>query len=82
MMGVDEGGDIIVPDFAGKTMREVTEMCLQLGLDPVLVGSNLATDQTPGEGATVKRGAKITVQFGTPPPKPANSAKPHKSSKR
>jgi cell division protein FtsI (penicillin-binding protein 3) len=82
MMGVDEGGDITVPDFAGKTMREVTEMCLQLGLDPVLVGSNLATDQTPAEGATVKRGAKITVQFGTPPPKAANSAKPHKSSKR
>jgi beta-lactam-binding protein with PASTA domain len=80
MMGVDEGGDIIVPDFAGKTMRQVTEMCLQLGLDPVLVGSNLATDQTPGGGATVKRGAKITVQFGTPPP--ASSAKPHKSSKR
>jgi cell division protein FtsI (penicillin-binding protein 3) len=82
MMGVDEGGDIIVPDFAGKTMREVTEMCLQLGLDPVLVGSNLATDQTPGEGATVKRGAKITVQFGTPPPNPANSTKPHKSAKQ
>ena len=24
MMDVDEGGDITVPDFAGKTMREVT----------------------------------------------------------
>jgi PASTA domain len=82
IMGVDEGGDITVPDFAGKTMREVTEMCLQLGLDPVLVGSNLATEQTPAEGATVKRGARITVQFGTPPPKPANAAKTHKSSKR
>ncbi len=82
MMGVDEGGDITVPDFAGKTMREVTEMCLRLGLDPVLVGSNLATEQTPAQGATVKRGARITVQFGTPPPKPANAPKPHKSSKR
>jgi cell division protein FtsI (penicillin-binding protein 3) len=82
MMGVDEGGDITVPDFAGKTMREVTEMCLRLGLDPVLVGSNLATEQTPAQGATVKRGARITVQFGTPPPKPANAPKSHKSSKR
>jgi beta-lactam-binding protein with PASTA domain len=46
-------------------MREVSEMCVRLGLDPVLVGSNLATDQTPAAGATVKRGAKVTVQFGT-----------------
>jgi cell division protein FtsI (penicillin-binding protein 3) len=82
MMGADEGGDIEVPDFTGKTMREVTEMCLKLGLDPVLVGSNLATEQTPAQGSTVKRGARITVQFGTPPPsKPTNSAKPRKSSK-
>jgi beta-lactam-binding protein with PASTA domain len=77
---VDEGVDIAVPDFSGKTMREVTALCLQLGLDPVLVGSNLATDQTPAEGSTVKRGARVTVQFGTPPPqKPASSAKPRKS---
>jgi beta-lactam-binding protein with PASTA domain len=82
MMGVDEGGDIEVPDFTGKTMREVTEMCLKLGLDPVLVGSNLATEQTPAQGSTVKRGARITIQFGTPPPsRPTNSAKLRKSSK-
>jgi membrane peptidoglycan carboxypeptidase len=61
----ESGGDIEVPDFSGKTMREVSEMCVRLGLDPVLVGSNLATDQTPAAGATVKRGAKVTVQFGT-----------------
>jgi cell division protein FtsI (penicillin-binding protein 3) len=64
---VDEGGDIAVPDFAGKTMRQVTEMCLRLGLDPVLVGSSLATGQTPAAGAKVKHGAKVTVQFGTHP---------------
>jgi hypothetical protein len=60
-------------------MREVTEMCLHLGLDPVLVGSNLATQQTPEPGAKVRHGAKITVQFGTPPAKPAKS---HKSFRR
>jgi cell division protein FtsI (penicillin-binding protein 3) len=69
---VDEGGDIALPDFAGKTMRQVTEMCLRLGLDPVLVGSSLATEQTPAAGAKVKRGAKVTVQFGT---HPANAGK-------
>jgi cell division protein FtsI (penicillin-binding protein 3) len=70
MMAVDEGGDITVPDFSGKTMREVTTMCLRLGLDPVFVGSNLAIEQTPEAGATVRRGAKVTVQFGTPAAKP------------
>ncbi|GAC1700984.1 MAG: penicillin-binding protein [Candidatus Acidiferrum sp.] len=62
---VDDSGSIEVPDFAGKTMREVTETCLRLGLDPVLVGSTLATQQTPEAGARVRRGAKVTVQFGT-----------------
>jgi cell division protein FtsI (penicillin-binding protein 3) len=73
-VAVDEGGDIQVPDFTGKTMRDVTEMCLKLGLDPVLVGTSLATNQTPAAGAKVRRGAKITVQFGTPAAKIAKAA--------
>src|ERR1700686_5172427 len=68
-VAVDEGGDIQAPDLSGKTMRGVTEICLRLGLDPILVGSNLATNQTPAAGTKVRRGAKITVQFGTPAPK-------------
>jgi cell division protein FtsI (penicillin-binding protein 3) len=65
-MAADEGGDIAVPDFSGKTMREVTEICLHLGLEPLLVGSNLAVEQHPEAGTQVRRGAKVTVQFGTP----------------
>jgi cell division protein FtsI/penicillin-binding protein 2 len=65
-VAVDEGGDIDVPDFFGMTMRDVTERCLPLGLEPVLVGSGLAVSQTPRADAHVRRGAKITVQFGTP----------------
>jgi cell division protein FtsI (penicillin-binding protein 3) len=68
-VAVDEGGDIQVPDFSGKTMREVTEICLRLGLDPVLIGSSLATNQTPAAGVKARRGARVTVQFGTPAPK-------------
>src|SRR2546430_14763276 len=30
-IAVDEGGDIPIPDFSGKTMREVAETGLQLG---------------------------------------------------
>jgi beta-lactam-binding protein with PASTA domain len=71
---VDEGGDIVVPDFAGKTMREVTEACLRLGLDPVLLGSSVASEQTPAAGRKVRRGTKVTVEFGAAP---AGTDKPH-----
>ena len=73
-VAVDPGGDIEVPDFSGKTMRDVTDIVLRLGLDPVLVGSNLATEQSPAPGAKVRHGARITVQFGTPLEK---KSKPH-----
>lgn len=65
-VAVDEGGDLQIADFYGKTMREVTEACLRVGLDPILIGSGLATNQTPAAGVKVRRGAKITVQFGAP----------------
>jgi cell division protein FtsI/penicillin-binding protein 2 len=69
-VAVDEGGgDIPLPDFSGKTMREVTAACLKLGLDPLLVGSGLAVSQTPAAGMKVRRGARLTVQFGAPPAK-------------
>ncbi|HEV2102143.1 MAG TPA: penicillin-binding protein [Candidatus Acidoferrum sp.] len=64
---MDEGGDIQVPDFKGKTMREVADACMRLGLNPVLVGSSLALQQSPAAGSKVRRGAKIRVEFGTPP---------------
>ena len=47
-------------------MRDVADIALRLGLEPVLVGSNLATEQSPPAGAKVRHGARITVQFGTP----------------
>jgi cell division protein FtsI (penicillin-binding protein 3) len=65
-VSVDEGGDIVVPDFFGRTMRDVTDECLRLGLNPALVGSSLATGQSPAAGSKVKHGAKVTVEFGTP----------------
>jgi len=65
-VSVDQGGDVVVPDVGGKTMRDAIEKCLQLGLDPVPIGSGLALDQQPAAGAKVRRGAKITVRFGVP----------------
>src|ERR1700687_2094051 len=72
-MGAGEGGDSTVPDFSGKTMREVTEMCLHLGLEPLLVGTNLAVEQRPEAGTVARRGAKVTVQCGAPQAKPAKA---------
>lgn len=65
-MGLDEANDVSVPDFTGKTMREVTAMCLHLGMEPVLLGSGVAANQTPLPGTKAKGGARVTVQFGTP----------------
>jgi cell division protein FtsI (penicillin-binding protein 3) len=70
MVASEEDGGITVPDFIGKTMREVTESCLRLGLDPVLVGSSLASQQTPAPGSKLRRGSKIIVEFGGAPVKP------------
>jgi hypothetical protein len=55
-------------------MREVTEISLRLGLDPVLVGSGLATDQSPAAGSHVRGGARVTAQFANVSPKPAKPA--------
>jgi cell division protein FtsI (penicillin-binding protein 3) len=70
----DEDTEISIPDFSGKTMRDVTEMCLRLGLDPVLVGTSLATEQTPAAGSQVRRGSRVTVQFGTAATKSTTTA--------
>jgi cell division protein FtsI (penicillin-binding protein 3) len=74
LLSADEGGDIAVPDFQGKTMRDVTEQCLRLGLNPVLVGSSLASQQSPAAGVKVKRGTRITVEFDLAP---ARTGKAH-----
>jgi cell division protein FtsI (penicillin-binding protein 3) len=58
-----EGEGIPAPRFLGKTVREVTEECLKLGLTPVLAGTGIATEQSPKPGAAVRRGGRVTVQF-------------------
>jgi cell division protein FtsI (penicillin-binding protein 3) len=60
---IAEGGGIPAPQLLGKTVRDVTEQCLKLGLTPVLVGTGVATVQSPEPGATIRRGNRITVQF-------------------
>jgi len=54
---------VAVPQLTGKTVRSVTEECLRLGLDPVLVGTGVAVQQNPEAGAMVRRGSRVTVRF-------------------
>jgi cell division protein FtsI (penicillin-binding protein 3) len=60
---IAEGGGIPAPQLLGKTVRDVTEQCLKLGLTPVLVGTGVATEQSPEPGSSIRRGNRITVQF-------------------
>jgi cell division protein FtsI (penicillin-binding protein 3) len=61
-----EGEGISVPDLAGKTVRQVTEICVQLGVKPVLIGTGTVQRQSPEAGAVVPHGASLTFQFGRP----------------
>src|SRR5262249_22316982 len=54
---------VVVPQLVGKNMREVTEISLRLGFNPVLVGNGLVEAQEPDAGATVRRGGSVTVRF-------------------
>lgn len=67
-VALGEGDGIPVPDLGGKTVRQAVHDLESLGLNPVLVGSGVALNETPEAGAMVRRGARITVRFGAPAP--------------
>jgi cell division protein FtsI (penicillin-binding protein 3) len=58
-----EGEGVAVPSLAGETVRSVTEECLRLGLNLVLIGTGVAVEQSPEAGVTVRRGTRVTVRF-------------------
>jgi len=59
-----ERGGIVVPSFAGKSVRGAIELAEDTGLDLDAVGSGLARDQTPVAGSHVVTGSRVTVKFG------------------
>ncbi len=62
-----EGDGVQLPSLVGKTVRQVTEICQKLGLNPVLVGTGIAQQQQPDAGAVTRHGGSVTVWFGRPP---------------
>ena len=63
ILDIEQGG-VLVPSFAGKSVRAAVEMAQDSGLDLDIVGSGLAREQSPSAGTRVPTGAKITVSFG------------------
>ncbi|HTZ99371.1 MAG TPA: penicillin-binding transpeptidase domain-containing protein, partial [Candidatus Aquilonibacter sp.] len=58
--------DVTVPTLVLESVRDVTEQCSKLGLEPMLIGTGVAVEQYPEAGAQVLRGSQITVRFGRP----------------
>lgn len=62
VLELDSGG-IVVPSFAGKSVRAAIEIAEENGLDLDAVGSGLARDQSPPSGTRVPNGTTVTVRF-------------------
>jgi cell division protein FtsI (penicillin-binding protein 3) len=56
----------LLPDFQGKTMREVLKRGNELGLDVLIDGSGMAISQEPGPGSPLDGITSIKVSFRPP----------------
>jgi len=63
VLDVEQGG-IVVPSFAGKSVRGAIELAEDSGVDLDAVGSGLAREQSPTAGSHVATGSRVTVKFG------------------
>jgi cell division protein FtsI (penicillin-binding protein 3) len=63
--GPPQIGDVTVPDFQGKSLRQVAEETLKAGLRLQSVGSGAAVEQMPPAGANVRAGARVQVRFSS-----------------
>jgi len=60
-----EFGGISIPDFHGKSLRQVTEESLKAGLRLQSIGSGAAVDQWPAAGSSAQAGSRVQVRFST-----------------
>src|SRR6185437_9163182 len=65
-MLLDDTNAVVVPDFAGQTVRRATGSCVRLGLAPSMIGNGVALQQSPEAGSRVARGSRVTIVFGSP----------------
>lgn len=57
--------EITVPDFTGRSLRQVTEESLKLGLRLRSIGSGAAVEQAPLPGISVPAGSRVEVRFSS-----------------
>jgi cell division protein FtsI (penicillin-binding protein 3) len=62
VLDVEQGG-IVVPSFAGKSIRGAIELAEDSGLDLDAIGNGLAREQSPTAGSHVATGSRVTVKF-------------------
>jgi len=55
-----------MPDFAGKSIRQVVQVARRLGLELKLEGSGIAIAQDPAPGQILQGNAKGVVRFHSP----------------
>ncbi|HXA56660.1 MAG TPA: penicillin-binding protein [Candidatus Acidoferrum sp.] len=55
---------VVVPNLAGKSVRDVIEACSRLGLQVSLIGDGVVLQQYPDAGAQIEPGSQVTVRFG------------------
>lgn len=58
---------VTVPNFLGKSVREVVEESARVGLEVVLVGTGVAVEQFPRAGTRLPPRGRVRVQFGRAP---------------
>jgi cell division protein FtsI (penicillin-binding protein 3) len=60
-----EFSETAVPDFYGKSLRQVSEEALKAGLRLQATGSGAAVEQQPPPGTSVRAGSHVQVRFST-----------------
>jgi cell division protein FtsI (penicillin-binding protein 3) len=59
-----EQGEMVVPSFLGKSVRDAVETAEEDGITLDVVGSGLGHQQIPPPGSRIAAGTRVTVQFG------------------
>lgn len=59
------GGEVVVPDLTGLTMRQVGEILAKAELHFDFTGSGLVIQQSPQAGKVVTKGSTINVKFSS-----------------
>jgi cell division protein FtsI (penicillin-binding protein 3) len=60
---LDDGPQVTVPDFSGRTARSVAQECQKLGLELSLLGSGLAVEQNLAAHTQVAPGSHLVVKL-------------------